>query len=148
MNKGFHKSSKTNVNQKLMYKELNREKQGERIMPNFEDSIKCSSDTWSIRKEHNRHAEWLKECRKQLENVNNMKQFEISHKKKKKKKVKIQCRNTHNWKGQGYWLKNVKSLLPRIAVQLNNILERERPLPDWMTFRRTVLCQKKKPSKG
>ena len=55
----------------------------------------------------------------------------------------MQCRKTHNWKGQGYWLKNVKSLLPRIAVQLNNILERERPLPDWMTFGRTVLCQKK-----
>ena len=60
----------------------------------------------------------------------------------------MQCRKTHNWKGQGYWLKNVKSLLPRIAVQLNNILERERPLPDWMTFGRTVLCQKKNPAKG
>ena len=31
---------------------------------------------------------------------------------------------------------------PRIVVQLNHILARERPLPDWMTFRKTLLCQK------
>ena len=29
-----------------------------------------------------------------------------------------------------------------VTVQLNHILDRERPLPDWMTFGKTVLCQK------
>ena len=43
---------------------------------------------------------------------------------------------------QGYWLKNLTSLHPRIAVQLNHIPGEERPLPDWMVFGKTVLCQK------
>ena len=53
-----------------------------------------------------------------------------------------------NWKAlgkdgvQGYWLKNLTSLHPHIAVQLNQILHGERHLPDWMIFGKAVLCQK------
>ena len=39
-------------------------------------------------------------------------------------------------------MKNLTSLHARIAVQLNYILDGERPLPNWMTFGKTVLCQK------
>ena len=46
---------------------------------------------------------------------------------------------------QGYWLKNLTSLHPRIARQLNHTLDEERPLSDWMTFGKTVLCQKDPP---
>ena len=38
------------VNQKLVYKDLNGEKQGGRIIRNSEDSIKFWSDIWSITK--------------------------------------------------------------------------------------------------
>ena len=48
---------------------------------------------------------------------------------------------------QGYCLKNITSLRPRIAVQLNHILDGERPLPGWMTLGKTVLSQKV-PAKG
>ena len=131
-----------------MYKDLNGEKQGDRIIPNSEDSIKFWSDIWSIRKEHNKHTEWLKSCRKQFENVNSMEKVEISQ-----EMVKIQCKKMPNWKApgkdgvQGYWLKNFTSLHLCIAVQLNRILDGEGPLPDWMTFGKTVLCQKD-PAKG
>ena len=126
-----------------MCKDLNREKQGDRIIPNSEDSIKFWSDIWSIRKEHNQHAEWLKSYRKKFENVNSMEKIKISQ-----EMLKMQCRKMPNckapWKDgvQRYWLKNLTSLHPRIAVQLNHILEGERPLPDWMTFGKTVLCQR------
>ena len=125
-----------------MYKELKGEKQGDRIIPNSEDSITFWSDIWSIRKEHNQHAEWLKDCRKQFENVSSMEKVEISQ-----ELVKMQCRKMPNWKAsgkdcvQGYWLKNLTSLHPRIAMRLNHVLDGERPLPDWMTFGKTVLCQ-------
>ena len=62
--------------------------------------------------------------------------------------LKTQCRKMPNRKApgkdglQGYWSKNLTSLHPRVAVQLNQILDAETPLPDWMTFGRTVLCQK------
>ena len=43
---------------------------------------------------------------------------------------------------QGYWLKNLTSSHLRVAVQLNHTLDGERPLPDSMTFIKTILCQK------
>ena len=42
--------SQFQVNQKQVYKELNREKVGDRITPDSEDSIKFWSNIWSIRK--------------------------------------------------------------------------------------------------
>ena len=62
--------------------------------------------------------------------------------------VKMQCRKMPKRKApgtdsvQGNWLKNFTSFNPRIAVQLNHILDGERPLPDWMTFGKTVPYQK------
>ena len=50
--------------------------------------------------------------------------------------VKIQGRKMLNWKApgkdgaQGYWLKNLTLLHRRIAVQLYQILDGERPLTD------------------
>ena len=84
------------VNQKQVYNDLNGEKQGDRIIPNSEDSIKFQSDIWSIRKEHNQHAEWLKNSRKQFENVNSMSKVAISQ-----EMVQMQCRQISNWKAPG-----------------------------------------------
>ena len=122
----FRQNQLFQVNQKQVYKDLNGEKQGERIILNSEDSIKFWSDIWSIRKEHNQHTEWLKSCRKQFENVNSMEKVEVSQ-----EIVKLQYRKMPNWKAprkdmQGYWLKNLTSLHPHIAVQLNQILDGER----------------------
>ena len=106
------------------------------------------SNSWSIRKVHNQHAEGLKGCTKQFENVNSMGNVEISQ-----EMVKMQYRKMPNWKALGkngvklYWLKNLTSLHPHRAVLLNHILDGERPLLDWMTFGKTVLCQKY-PAKG
>ena len=50
--------------------------------------------------------------------------------------VKIQGRKILTWKApgkdgmQGYWLKNLTLLHRRIAVQLDQILDGERPLTD------------------
>ena len=150
MNKGFQfrQDQLFQVNQKQVHKDLNREKQGDRIIPNSEESIEFWSDILSKSKEHNQHTEWLKSCRKQFENVNSMENIEVSQ-----EMVKMQCRKMPNWKVlgkdgvKGYWLKNLTSVHPRIAVQLNRILDGERPLPDWMIFGKTVLCQKH-PAKG
>ena len=60
----FRQNQLFQVNQKQVYKDLNGEKQGDRIIPNSEDSIKFWSDIWSIKKEHNQHVQWLKSCRK------------------------------------------------------------------------------------
>ena len=62
--------------------------------------------------------------------------------------VKMQCSKMPNSKAPGkdavlgYWLKNLTSLHPCITVRLNIIFDGERPSPDWITFEKTVLCQK------
>ena len=91
----FRQSQLFQVNQEQVYKELNGEKQSERIIRNSEDSIKFSSNILSIRKKHNRHAKWLKDCRKQFESVSSMGKVEIS-----KDMVKVQCRkmSKSSWK--------------------------------------------------
>ena len=87
----FRQNQLFQVNQKQVYKDLNKEQQGDRMIPNSEDSIKFWSDIWSIKKEHNQHIQWLKSCRKQFENVNSMKKNEISQ-----DMVKIHCRKMPN----------------------------------------------------
>ena len=43
---------------------------------------------------------------------------------------------------QGFWVKKLTSLRGRIAHQLNEILRGNEHLPEWLTYGRTVLCQK------
>ena len=53
-----------------------------------------------------------------------------------------------NWKAperdgdQGFWIKNLKNLHERTAFQLNKILNGNEQFADWLTYGRTVLCQK------
>ena len=68
-------------------------------------------------------------------------------------KVKKQCSKMPNWKApghdgvQGFWIKRLDKMYERIATQLNEILEGTKEIPSWMTYGRTVLCQKD-PAKG
>ena len=74
-----------------MYKELNEQKEGDRIIPNSENSIKFWRNIWSIRKEHNQHIELLKGCRKPFDNKKSMEKVEITQ-----EMEKMQCRNMPN----------------------------------------------------
>ena len=50
----FEQNQLFHFKQKQIYKELNGEKLGDRIIPNYEDRIKFWSDIWSIRQEYHR----------------------------------------------------------------------------------------------
>ena len=62
--------------------------------------------------------------------------------------VSKQSRKIPNWKAperdgvQGFWIKKLTNLHERTAFQLNKILNGNQQLPDWLTYGRTVLCQK------
>ena len=47
----------------------------------------------------------------------------------------------------GYWLKKLTALHEHVAKQMDNIISNREDIPKWMTFGKTVLCQKD-PSKG
>ena len=58
-----------------------------------------------------------------------------------------------NWKAprhvgfQVFWIKILDKMHKRIATQLNEILEETKEIPSWITYGKTVLCQKD-PVKG
>ena len=88
-------------------------------------------------------AQWLKELKNENMVENQQELVEISPENGTK-----QCRKIPNWKVPGkdgvlgYSTKSLSSLHKRIACQLNKILEGADTLPTWMTYGRTVLCQK------
>ena len=119
--------------QKRFYQELNGTARNNDIVPDADDSKTFWGDIWSVGKEHNRNAEWLTNIRNDM--------------------ITNHCRKMPSWKApgrddvQGFWLKMLRALHGRIAEQLNNILNGEERLPEWLTFGRTILCLKD-PSKG
>ena len=113
-------------------------------MPDAEESKRFWGDIWSVEKGHNREAEWLKDLKNELENEEHLQESVV----KGEEMVIKQCRKMPNWKApgkdgvQGYWIKNLSNLHERIAIQMNKILMGEDSPPAWMTYGRTVLCQK------
>ena len=97
---------------------------------------------WNVNKEHDRNAEWLK---KLTEKNNYQKQECLTF---TKKIVSMQSRKVINWKApgkdgfQGFWIKKFPSLHEETAFQFNKILNGKEQLSDWLTYGRTVLCQK------
>ena len=62
--------------------------------------------------------------------------------------MKGKVRNLPNWKApgpdgvQGYWLKNLTTLHDRIVKQVNDMINKSKHIPAWLTKGKTVLCQK------
>ena len=100
------------------------------------------SGIWSESKEHNRNAEWQKKL-KEENNYQKQECLVIT-----KDMVSKQSRKITNWKApgrdgvQGFWIKKLTNLHERTAFQLNKILNGNDQLLDWLTYGRTVLCQK------
>ena len=134
-------------NQKRFYQELNGTTRNDNIFPDADDSKKFWGDIWSVGKKHNRNGEWLTYIRNDIRK-NQQSEEEITS-----EMMTIHCRKTPSLKAsgrdgvQGFWLKKLRVLHGRIAEQLNNILNGEERLPEWLTFGRTILCLNE-PSEG
>jgi len=103
-------------------------------MPNTEEIRTFWSGIWSAEKEHNKKVDWLSDLKKEMVKLEQQ-NVVISE-----EKVKKLCSKMPNWKAggvQGVWIKRLDKMLGRIVTQLNEILE-----GTWMTYGRTVLCQK------
>ena len=109
---------------------------------NAEESRTFLSGTWSVEKEHNKEAKWFSDRKEE------MVKLEQRNVVTNEDKVKKQCSKMPNWKGpghdgfQGFWIKRLDKMHERIAIQLNEILEGTKEITSWMTYKRTVLCQK------
>ena len=130
--------------QKKFYNELNGSKGRTCEVPDAGETRRFWSDIRSTEKQHNKNAEWLKNLK--VDQHQKQQKVVIDH-----EKVTKQCRKISNWKApgkdgvQGFWLKKLTNIHKRIAQQFNLVLEGT--VPEWMTYGRTVLCQKD-PTKG
>ncbi|XP_063585458.1 uncharacterized protein LOC134762848 [Penaeus indicus] len=144
----FRQNRMFGLNQKF-YDELNKSSNFSNEIPNAEECTKFWGDIWSVEKEHNRAAVWLKELKKETDR-------DVKHTQDTAKinteKVKKQSRKLPNWRApgpdgvQGHWLKHFTALHERIASQPDGMLTEEEVLQR-TTHGRTVLCQKD-PQKG
>eukprot|EP00795_Rhopilema_esculentum_P016163 gene16163-biopygen5458 len=126
----------------LCNKELNGKAKTGNAVPDSEESREFWSNIWSKQETHRDNAEWLTELRNNKVECQQEK-FEIAV-----EMVTQQCKKLPNWKApgpdgvQGFWLKKMHSLHNRIATQMNDIINNNISIPEWMTKGRTVLCQK------
>ena len=132
--------------QKRVYQEMSG-KPGEKVMPDAEKSVRFWSGIWDNDIHHNSKAEWLDDVRKEVKSMS-QKNVVVTE-----EMMKNKVRKLPNWKApgpdgvQGYWLKNLPSLHDRIVRQMNDMINNNKDIPDWLTKGRTVLCQKD-PQKG
>ena len=138
----FRQNRLFNYDQKRLYYELNGNNRVANEIPNAEESRMFWNEIWGESKEHNYNAEWLKTL-KDNRRYRNQEGLVITG-----ENILKQSRKVPNWKApgkdgvQGFWVKKLTSLHERIAHQLNEILSGNEQLPQWLTFGRTVLCQK------
>ena len=131
------------IGQKKLYSEMNGGRKFSENVPDADESRRFWSDIWSVEKEHNREAAWLR-C---LQNEKSRDDFQEPVK-ITIENVRKQCQKSLNWKApekdgiQGYWIKNLTRLHVIIVYQPYRILELTDDLPSRMTYGRTVLCQK------
>ena len=131
------------VDQKKVYNEFNGQTaSSSRDIPDAEECRTFWNGIWSVEKEHSKEADWLSGLKEEIVRVEQQ-NVAITE-----DKVKKQCRKMPYWKTpghdwvQGFWTKRLDSMHKRIATQLNLILEGTKELPSWMTYGRSVLCQK------
>ena len=138
------------LDQKKIYRELNRNGIRSNEVPNADECTKFWGHIWGVRKERNREAEWLKDLKRERERERERVNDERRHKKVSisVEKIRKQYRKVSNWKVpgrdgvQGYWIKNLSSLHERVSSQINRILMGEDDLPEWMRHGRIVLFKK------
>ena len=102
----FRQNQLFNINQKRIYSEFNGGRGRSSDRPSAEESTRFWDNIWSVEKEHNREAEWLKDLKTELASENQFQErFVINV-----EKVQDQCRKMPNWKPgkdgvQGYSIK-------------------------------------------
>ena len=134
-------------NQRMLYEELDGKTRNQQAIPDAEESKHFWSDLWDKNVKHNNKAKWLEEQEKETASVVRQEDIQISV-----GSVRQQLRRMPNWKSpgpdeiHGFWLKNLRSLHPRIAQQLQDCLQRGQ-VPQWMVEGRTTLIMKD-PDKG
>ena len=92
----FRQNRMFNVDQKKIYKELNGGGNMSSDVPGAEESRRFWGDIWSVEKEHDREARWLKDMKNENNGEHLQEMVRISA-----ENVQKQGRKIPNWKAQG-----------------------------------------------
>ena len=134
------------TNQKRFYQDI-QGGDGQSETPDSEEAKTFWKDIWEQDTAHNRNSRWIEKVKEELDQGKKQDNMTISE-----EKIKAALRKIPNWKApgpdgvQGFWLKNLSALHRKLAIYLDECLEKGET-PSWMTSGRTVLIQKD-PTKG
>ena len=121
--KQFRQNQQFSTNQQRFYQSLTETMDNLTNMPEKDDVTQFWRNIWDYTKEHNHNAQWIQNAQKEL-GRNTMEDVVITE-----KMVKKQAKKMKNWTAPGkdevygFWIKHLTSLHPRIAQQLNRLLE-------------------------
>ena len=99
------------------------------------------SKIWGNEEKHNTDAEWIHDIENNTKDIPTQEDLKINL-----EMLKTATKKMKNWRAagedgvQGYWLKNLTSLHPRLADQLQEVLNGD--IPQWMTSGKTSLIIK------
>ena len=144
-NEGYILNQTFQTHQKRVYSKLRESSNHqEQEIPDAKATKEFWENIWSNPATHNKNSKWLEELKREKDGKEKQENITITL-----EKVRKQLKKVPNWKApgpdgvQGFWLKNFKSLHPRIAEQLHQCLEQQEA-PTWITTGRTTLTQKDK----
>ena len=141
----FYRQNKLfETNQKRFYEDLeNKQKQtakGKRS-PDTKKVLEFWSNIWGNKEKHNDKAEWIDDVKNDTKDKPKQEDLKI-----KLEMLKSAIKKMKNWRAagkdgvQGFWLKNLISLHPRLVDQLQEVLNGD--IPQWMTSGKTSLIIK------
>lgn len=144
-NEQFQQNRLFQNNQKRLFEQLEGIERGNEDIPEAEATNNFWRDIWEKETFHNEKAEWISRVEEEVgEKAPQQEDITITV-----KMLQTQASKLTNWKSpgpdgvQGYWIKNIKSLHPRLAAMFNDCLAVGN-VPSWLTKGRTVLIMKDK----
>ena len=84
------------IDQKKLYSELNGGRKFSQSVPDADESRRFWSDIWSVNKEHNREAAWLRCLQNERKRDHSQEPVKVSVENARK-----QCQKIPNWKAPG-----------------------------------------------
>ena len=119
--KQIRQNQQFSTNQQRFYQSLTETTDNFTDMPDKDDATQFWRNIWDNPKEHN--VQWIQNAQKEL-GGNSMEDVVITE-----EMVKKQAKKMKNWTAPGkdevhrFWIKHLTSLHPKIAQQLNRLLE-------------------------
>ena len=117
--------------------------------PTKEDRERFWKPLYENKKEYNKDATWLQECKTSVKNITEATYSEITT-----NEIESATFEFSNWKSLGldklhnFWWNKLVTLHPKVATAFDKLIVQPENCPDWLTTGQTTLIAKKEPTRN